>query len=83
MKMLATSGPHSNALIYVGLGETNEAIRQLQLAYEDRSGGVLGLKVDPCWVGLREDSRFAELIRKIGLEQLAKTNETRAKSTEE
>ncbi len=57
------------ALVHAGLGETNEAIRQLQLAYEERSPGLLILKIDWRWDDVRADRRFVELLKKVGLEK--------------
>ena len=67
--------PYYIALIYAGLGENEQAIKHLEMAYEDRSSLLIGwmnecgLKIDPHWDGVRSDARFTELLRKIGLEK--------------
>ncbi|HEX8143688.1 MAG TPA: tetratricopeptide repeat protein [Pyrinomonadaceae bacterium] len=55
------------ALIYVGLKEYDLAFEWLEKAYDDRDGGLLTLKVEPLWDGLRSDPRFADLLWRIGL----------------
>jgi len=59
--------PSLIALIHVGLGDNNQAFDWLQKAYEDRSAGLLYLKVDPAFDGVRSDPRFIDLLRRVGL----------------
>jgi TolB-like protein/Tfp pilus assembly protein PilF len=59
--------PMSIAVIYTGLGETENAFGWLEKAHAERSGGLLTLKVHPIFDGLRPDPRFQGLIRRIGL----------------
>lgn len=54
------------AVIYVGLGEKEQAFAWLEKAYVERSGlGFLG--VNPIFDSLRIDPRFTALLRRIGL----------------
>ena len=55
------------ALIQAGLGDKNQAFDWLQKAYEDRSAGLLYLKVDPAFDSLRSDPRFVDLLHRVGL----------------
>jgi TolB-like protein/Tfp pilus assembly protein PilF/tRNA A-37 threonylcarbamoyl transferase component Bud32 len=57
------------ALIYTGLGEKDQALNCLQKAYEDHDWRMTAVNVDPMLESLRSDSRFAELVRKVGLPQ--------------
>jgi len=64
------------ALIHLGLGEHEEALRYLEAALDESSvSSVTGtrvpayLKVDPIWDPIRSDPRFAALLEKIGLEK--------------
>src|SRR5579863_4420252 len=58
--------PTDYALIYVGLGDKDKAFEWLENAYYE--GGLLvGLKTDPRWDSLRTDSRFADLLKRVGL----------------
>jgi serine/threonine-protein kinase len=59
--------PSLIAVIHVGLGDKNQAFDWLQKAYEDRSAGLLYLKVDPAFDGVRLDPRFIDLLRRVGL----------------
>ena len=61
--------PDNEALIYVGLGEKNEALERLQQAYNERAGQLIYLHVDPRFDSLRSDPRFQDLKRRIGLAQ--------------
>jgi len=55
------------ALLYTGLGERDEAIEQLNRAYEDRSGFIIYLGVEPQFDPLRSDPRYTELLRRMNL----------------
>ena len=57
------------ATIYAGLGEKDEAFQLLEKGYEERSAGMLYLAIDPFWDGMRSDSRYTDLLRRIGLPQ--------------
>ena len=54
------------ALVYVGLGDKDQALNWLQKAYEERSALMTWLKVEPKLDSLRSDSRFQELQRRVG-----------------
>ena len=53
------------AILYVGLGDKERALEQLNKAFEDRAGFILYLNVEPLFDPLRADPRFAELVRKM------------------
>jgi eukaryotic-like serine/threonine-protein kinase len=55
------------ALIHVGLGDKERAMQWLERAYQERSDGLVFLKVDPRLDRLRSDPRFASLVRRVGL----------------
>jgi TolB-like protein/Tfp pilus assembly protein PilF len=54
------------AAIHVGLGETDEAFRLLDLAFQERIDRLVYLNVDPMADPLRSDPRFAQLMAKVG-----------------
>jgi TolB-like protein/Tfp pilus assembly protein PilF len=56
------------AQVYAALGDNERAFGLLQKAYEQRSPGLIWLKVDPRYDGLRADARFDDLLRRIGLQ---------------
>ncbi|MCG3159883.1 MAG: Serine/threonine-protein kinase PknD [Acidobacteria bacterium] len=53
--------------IYLGLGDNEQALEWARKAYEEHSDHVLRLGVDPIYDPLRNDARFIQLIRDIGL----------------
>jgi tetratricopeptide (TPR) repeat protein len=59
--------PMIPALIAIGLNNLDEAIDLLQKAYEDRSQMLSELKVEAVFDPLRNDPRFAEILRRVGL----------------
>ena len=61
------TSPYSVAGVYAALGETDMAFDALHKAYEQRDMQLVSLKVDPTLDGLRNDARFLELVRLVGL----------------
>ena len=61
--------PYFFAVIYAALGEIDEAFRRLDEAYHDRSFFMPTMKGDPRLAALRSDPRFAELLKKVGLDK--------------
>jgi serine/threonine-protein kinase len=60
--------PHNVAVVYLGLGERDEALAWLEKAYQDHDVRLSFLKVDPKWERLRSDTRFGSLLKRLGLE---------------
>jgi serine/threonine protein kinase/Tfp pilus assembly protein PilF len=56
------------AKIFIGLGEKEKAFAYLQQALEERYGLLAYMKVEPEMDGLRDDARFTELARRVGLD---------------
>ncbi|MBA3512916.1 MAG: protein kinase, partial [Pyrinomonadaceae bacterium] len=61
--------PYYVAAIYTGLGDRDQAFNWLEKAYEERSGWLVNLEVEPMFDSLRSDPRFEDLLRRIGLKQ--------------
>ncbi len=59
--------PSDIAMMYVGLGEYEEAFQWLEKGYEVRDTWMLFLGVLPHWEPLQSDPRFAALLRRVGL----------------
>jgi TolB-like protein/DNA-binding winged helix-turn-helix (wHTH) protein/Tfp pilus assembly protein PilF len=57
----------SLAVAYVSVGKKDQALAELQKAYDDREDQVGLLKIEPLFDTLHSDPRFQELIRRIGL----------------
>jgi serine/threonine-protein kinase len=54
------------ALVYLGLGDHNEALNWLEQGYQERDGFNIGpIRVDPLLTPLRGDPRFEALAEKI------------------
>jgi len=60
--------PYSIAKIYVSLGEKEQALTWLEKAYDERHPDLIELKVEPVLDNLHDDPRFADLLRRVGLE---------------
>ena len=60
-------GRYEIALVYTGLGEKEEAFAWLEKSFAVRDKGLTYLKIDPCLDPLRSDSRFHDLVRRVGL----------------
>ncbi|MEY2545855.1 MAG: hypothetical protein QOG48_972 [Verrucomicrobiota bacterium] len=56
------------ASVYVALGENDEAMRWINRAVEEHSGAIHGISVAREFRPLRFDPRFAEVLRRIGLD---------------
>jgi serine/threonine protein kinase/tetratricopeptide (TPR) repeat protein len=56
------------AMIYVGLGDKDQAFAALDRAFSHSTSGVF-IKADPFWSTVRSDSRYANLLRRMGLPQ--------------
>ena len=56
-----------SAAICAALGEREEAFRWLDRAHEERSSWLVFLGVEPWWDSLRDDRRFHDLVRRVGL----------------
>jgi DNA-binding winged helix-turn-helix (wHTH) protein/TolB-like protein/Tfp pilus assembly protein PilF len=59
--------PYNFALVYQGLGNSNEALRWLEKAYEQRDVHMVFLPVDSKWDALRKDPQFMDLITHLNL----------------
>jgi serine/threonine-protein kinase len=55
------------AQVYAVRGEKDKAFEWLQIAFDNRDGGMPSLLVDPVLRGLRDDARYKNLVVKVGL----------------
>jgi Flp pilus assembly protein TadD len=60
--------PYDFARIQVGLGNRDEAFRQLERAIGERSEQLVFLRLDPQFDDLRSDQRLDGMLRRLGLE---------------
>ena len=59
--------PYDVAIVYVGLGDKERAMEQLNKAYDDRAGWIIFLNVEPIFDPIRSDPAFEELVRRLKL----------------
>ena len=57
------------ACIYGALGDKARAFDELNKAFAARDWELFRLNVDPYWRPLRDDARFAEMVRRLNLPQ--------------
>ncbi len=57
------------ASIYAGLGDKDQAFVWLEKMYQQRDSSITSLKIHPPFETLRSDPRFADLVRRVGLQQ--------------
>jgi TolB-like protein/Tfp pilus assembly protein PilF len=57
--------PYFVARIHAALGEKEEALRWLEIAYRKRSGHLVGLKTDPRFDDLHSAAGFQDLLRRM------------------
>jgi serine/threonine protein kinase len=59
--------PLDLARAHAQLGDREEAFSYFDAAFADRAPGLVFLKVDNAWDGIRDDPRFAAAVRRVGL----------------
>ena len=68
--------PHFFAGIHSGLGENDRALEYLEKSYEEHSHWLIYLHIDPSMDDSRNDPRFQDLLRRVGLPALSTANPT-------
>jgi tetratricopeptide (TPR) repeat protein len=63
------------AVVYGALGETDRAFEYLNQAVEDHDCNLLYLSAIPADIGWREDPRYAQMLKRIGLAHLTERND--------
>jgi DNA-binding winged helix-turn-helix (wHTH) protein/TolB-like protein/Tfp pilus assembly protein PilF len=64
---LENFNPLEPAIVCALLGNRDEAFKWLEEAYQDRSFGLIYIKVDPELDSLRSDPRYTDLLRRMNL----------------
>lgn len=57
------------ALIHLGLGDTDSALKSLQKAVDERALNLRYLNIDPRFDNLRADPRFQAIVQRIGFDR--------------
>ena len=65
----ANAAAYQIAEVYAWRGEKARALEWLERAYQQRDGGMSEIKTDPLLDSVRDDARFAALLRKLQLQQ--------------
>ena len=55
------------AEVYAWRGETDKAFEWLQISLDNHDTGLLSLLIDPLMGSLHGDSRYSEMLAKVGL----------------
>lgn len=61
--------PAELAILYIGLGEKEQAVAALERAFAAHDPQMQYLNLEPRYDSLRSDSRFQDLVRRVGLPQ--------------
>jgi DNA-binding winged helix-turn-helix (wHTH) protein/tetratricopeptide (TPR) repeat protein len=59
--------PYLIALVYNGLGESEQALDWLERGFQQRDPKTVFLMVEPKWANLRSEPRFQDLLQRVGL----------------
>ncbi len=65
--LAGSESPWAVAVVAVSLGQNDEALRWLELAYERRDIAISYLKTSRVFKGMRTDPRFVGLLKRMGL----------------
>lgn len=60
--------PSTFALFYSKLGQKDDAFAWFEKTFDERNTVIIQLKIEPGYDILRDDPRYAELVRRIGLQ---------------
>ena len=58
--------PLDFASAYARSGENERALEFLETSFDEKSAGLVFLRVDPSWQSVRSDSRFRDFVRRVG-----------------
>ena len=61
--------PKRIAVLYAMLGENNQAMEWLEKTYQEHSKTIMTIKVDPRLDRLQSETRFQEMLKRVGLTQ--------------
>ena len=60
--------PMALGYVYLGLGKKDETFALLEKSYQEQSNHIAFFKVNPTFDSLRSDPRFADLLKRVGLD---------------
>ncbi len=59
--------PLDLARVHARLGDRDRAFKLLETSFDHRTAGLVFLRVDPAWDSVRNDSRFQNAVRRVGI----------------
>ncbi|HTK38012.1 MAG TPA: tetratricopeptide repeat protein [Pyrinomonadaceae bacterium] len=65
MQAQGLAADYNAAMLYNGLGKTDEAVAALEKAFDAKDVRLILLRVDPKWNNLRSDPRFIDIIKRM------------------
>lgn len=68
MQSQGLAADYNTAMLYNGLGKTDETFAALEKAFDAKDVRLILLKVDPKWDNLRSDPRFADLEKRMNFD---------------
>ncbi len=70
----AYNSPFGKAVLYAQLGQKAKALDSLERAFEQRSLSMTEIAIEPAFGPIRDDLRFQNLVRRVGLEKVLVKN---------
>ncbi len=64
-EMKDSMGHVKKAICYIHFGEKDKAFASLEDAYREKDANMIGIKIDPHFEGIRSDSRFLQILKKM------------------
>ena len=61
--------PTELAILYIALGDKEKAFELFEKSYAERDVTLTSLKVEPGYDPIRNDPRFQDLLKRVGLSQ--------------
>jgi hypothetical protein len=65
----ASQNPYWVSCMYAAIGERETAFAWLEKSYKMRQADLVSMKIDPALDSLREDARYFDLLRRVGLSE--------------
>ncbi len=60
----------SFAMLYAGMGMTDEALKYLELCIDDKIGAAIFIHISPIWKPLHGENKFQNLLDRVGLQSM-------------
>lgn len=64
-----SQNPYWFGCLYAAIGDKDTAFAWLEKAYKSRQADLVSMKIDPALDSLRDDARYSDLLRRVGLSE--------------